>query len=96
MPDINKSRGLFLTSLEMAEKIFSVPIEEREALLRQMAQDNKAEYIGHTDKSGPELATELIKKGVKAQSFGHAANNKKPLTITSSPDKLLETKKPPM
>ncbi len=76
MPDIKKNRGLFLTNLDIAEQIFSVPVEEREALLLKLTAQNKAEFLGSTDKTGPELATELIKKGVRAKSY-----NKPPITV---------------
>lgn len=56
-------------NLEMAEKLFSVPVEERDALLIQMAKEQKAEFLGNTDLTGPELATDLIKQGVKARSY---------------------------
>ncbi len=68
--DTNKnSRGMFMMNLEIAEQLFSVPVEEREALLLKLFKENKTEYLGSTDKSTPELATELIKKGINAQSF---------------------------
>jgi hypothetical protein len=71
--------GLFLTNLDIVEQLFSVSVAEREALLIRLAKENKAAYLGHTDKSAPELATECIKKGIKAQSFvkGKALDNNK-------------------
>lgn len=62
-------RGAFLLTLDMAEKLFSVPVEQREALLVQMAKDHEAEFLGVTDKAAPEIATDLIKAGIKAKSF---------------------------
>ncbi len=66
-PDNN--RGLFLITLEIMEQIYSVPVEQREALLLKLAKEHKAEFLGSTDKTAPELATELIKKGVRAKSY---------------------------
>lgn len=65
-------RGLFLAlDLDILEQIYSVPVDQREALLIKLTQEKKAEFIGTTDLTGPEIATELIKKGVKAKSYGH-------------------------
>lgn len=94
MDGINEGRrGLFLTNLEVAEQIFSVPVEQREALLLKLTAQKKAEYLGHTTKTGPELAIDCIKQGVNAKSF---CNNKTPLTVTKKSDKLLVKKKPPV
>ncbi len=97
MDDIKDGmRGLFLVNLEIMEKVFSVPVEEREALLLKLTTEHQATYLGHTDKTAPELATECLKAGIKAKSYVSGRNKKKDLTITEKSDKLLETKKPPM
>lgn len=66
---VTNSRGLFLMTLDIAEQVFSVPIAEREALLLKLLEEKKAQFIGTTDKTAPELATDLIKSGVKARSY---------------------------
>ena len=66
------SRALFLVDLDILEKVYSVPVNEREALLIALLKEKgrlEEAYLGHTDKTGPELATELIKKGIKAKSY---------------------------
>lgn len=60
---------------QILEAIFSVPVNEREALLVKLLKDPSKAYLGTTDKSGPELAIEMIKKGVRAKSYG---NEKRP------------------
>lgn len=67
------SHGLFLVTLEIMEQVYSVPVSQREALLIKLMKEKKAEYLGHTDKTGPEIAIELIKKGVKAKALGFKA-----------------------
>ncbi len=57
------------TQLELLEQMFKLPPEEREAFLNKAVKDKKAVYLGSTDKSAPELATEFIKKGVRAKSY---------------------------
>lgn len=71
-------RQAFLLTLEMAERLYSVPVSEREALLLQMVKDHEAQYIGSTDKSNPELATELIKSGIRAKSYVQPAPKNSP------------------
>lgn len=88
-------RGAFLVTLDLAEKLFSLPVSEREAYLVKMAQEKQATFLGVTDKTPPELATEFIKKGIKAQSFITGADKKKDLTITKRADRLLEEKEAP-
>lgn len=48
-------------------------LEEKNMVLMELFAEKKATYVGHTNKSGPELAVELIKKGIKAQSIGFKA-----------------------
>jgi len=54
---------------KILQEMFSIPIEKRlEWLILQM-EKRKIEHLGQTDKSAPELATEFIKKGVRAKSY---------------------------
>lgn len=73
------NNGVFMLNEEnkwdMLEELFSLPMEKRLEYLLKKAEEKKAAYLGQTDKTAPELATELIKKGVKAKSYGH--RNKK-------------------
>lgn len=64
---------------ELLEKVFSLPVEERMAYLMKQVEDKKADFLGYTDRSLPELATELIKKGVKARSFVKGNGKKAPV-----------------
>lgn len=91
-------RGAFLLTLEMAEKLYSVPVEQREALLAQMVKDHNAQFLGVTDKTEPELAIDCIKAGIRAKSYV----SKKSLTKLNESDKIviekqeeLLQKKPP-
>lgn len=59
------------------EEMFSIPVEKRLEWLIKQAEAKRLEHLGTTDKSAPELATELIKKGIKAKSIGHKANTSK-------------------
>lgn len=61
--------GLVLVTLDMVEQLYSLPVEEREAALAKMVKERKAQYLGHTDKTAPELAVDLIKHGVKTKSY---------------------------
>lgn len=69
-------QGAFLITLDIMEQVYSVPVEQRMSLLLKLTKEKKAKFLGTTDKTAPELATEFIKKGVKAQSFVAGRNNK--------------------
>lgn len=56
------------------EDLFSVPPAERTAILKRILKDKEHAYLGQTDKTAPELAVDLIKKGVKAKSYGGTKN----------------------
>lgn len=68
-----KRRGLFLLDQkdkwDILEKMFSIPIEKRMEWLAIELEKKRVTYLGSTDKSAPELATEFIKRGVKAKSI---------------------------
>lgn len=63
------------TKLEILEEMFKLPVEEREAFLMKAVEEKKAVYLGATDKSAPELATEFIKHGIRAKSYIKGENN---------------------
>ena len=91
MGDIKPRRGMFLMTAEIAEKIFSVPVEEREALLAKLVIEQQAEFIGTTEKDAPELATDLIRAGYRAKSYVKGKGKKEapvPLTKPPKSDKL--------
>ncbi len=81
-------RGAFLLTLEMAEKLYRAPVEQREALLAEMVKEHQAQFLGVTDKTEPELATEFIKAGIRAKSYVQ----KKPLTKNSKSDNIITEK----
>lgn len=54
---------------KILEEAFNLPPEEREAYLINKLKEKKVEYLGYTDKTAPELATDCIKKGIRAKSF---------------------------
>jgi hypothetical protein len=65
----------FLFDLNTLEEFYkrciaeeAVTIEEKNKILVDLMQEKKIVYLGQTEKSCPELATELIKKGVNAKS----------------------------
>lgn len=85
MGDINEKvvKSAFLLSLDTLEEFYTrclaakaVTEAQKTDILVQLMKEKKAEYIGDTDKTGPELAIELIKKGVKAKSIGFKAKKK--------------------
>ncbi len=51
------------------EALFSLPVEKRMEWLLQQAEKKRVLHLGTTDKTAPELATECIKKGIKAKSY---------------------------
>jgi hypothetical protein len=63
---------------KLLEELFSLPPDKRLEWMIKNAQEKKIGLLGHTDKTGPEIATELIKRGVKAKSY--ITGKKKPLT----------------
>ena len=56
--------------IEVLEEMMKLPVDKRDEFLREQVKLGKAEYIGSTNLTAPELATEFIKKGIKAQSIG--------------------------
>lgn len=72
-------RGVFLLNSEdqwdILEEAFKLPVAERTAFIIQKAKEKKVQYLGQTDKNVNELATELIKKGVKAKGYGKPPKN---------------------
>lgn len=69
-------RQAFLMNLDTLEEFFvrvgqlkKDTVEAREKILRDLLKERKAEYMGQTNKTAPELATELIKKGIRAKSY---------------------------
>lgn len=73
----NNLRHLWLVDLEILEKVYSVPVNEREALLVKLLQERgllQSNYLGHTTKTAPEIATECIKKGIRAKSYNNNIN----------------------
>lgn len=66
--------GLFLADegpekFAILEAMFKLPPEERTAFLFKMAKEKKVEFLGLTEKSVPELATEMIKQGVVPKTY---------------------------
>ena len=74
--------GVFFLSSEdqwnIIEEAFSLPVEERAAFMIKKAAEKKALYLGCTDKSITDLATECIKKGIKAKSYIKGTPKKEP------------------
>jgi len=53
----------------LLEECFSLPVEQRLEWLAKQVEKRKAEHLGTTDKSIPELAIDLIKKGVRVKTY---------------------------
>lgn len=74
-----KKRGVIYinedTKWELLEAVFKLPPEQREEFLLKALKDKKAVYLGSTTKSAPELASECIKRGIKAKSYIHGGEN---------------------
>ncbi len=64
-------KGLFMfqNQWDELEKLFSLPVDERQAYLSKLHKQKKTEFLGVTDKTAPELSVEFIKKGVRAKSY---------------------------
>jgi hypothetical protein len=69
-------KSVFLMNVDTLEEFFkrclaanATTEEQKTVILIELLKEQKATYIGNTDKSAPELATELIKKGVRARSY---------------------------
>lgn len=77
--------NVWLVTLEIMEQVYSVPIDEREALLSKLVAEGKGTHLGTTNKTAPELATDMIKQGVKARSY---VAPKKDLTKRHKSDNL--------
>lgn len=67
-------RGLVLLKpeyqIEVLEWVFKLPLEVRDAYMYAQIDLGKAYYLGTTELSGPELAIEANKKGIKTKYFG--------------------------
>lgn len=66
----------FLMNLDTLEEFYircgqrkAVTLDERNAVLLELMSECKIKYLGHTEKTCPELATEMIKNGVRAKSY---------------------------
>ncbi len=70
---MSDQRGLIIIFPEyemgVYEEMWKLPPNDRTAFLHQKVSEGKGEILGYTDKSAPELATELIKKGIKTRSY---------------------------
>ncbi len=69
-------RQAFLFDLDTLEEFYircadmkAETLEEKNRILVDLMQEKKIAYLGETEKTAPELATEMIKKGIKAKSF---------------------------
>lgn len=69
-------RQAFLFDLDTLEEFYircaevkAETLEEKNRVLVDLMQEKKISYLGETEKTCPELATELIKKGIKARSY---------------------------
>ena len=69
-------RQAFLFDLDTLEEFYlrcadtkAETLEEKNKILVDLMQEKKIAYLGETDKTAPELATEMIKKGIKARSY---------------------------
>ena len=70
------TRVAFLMDVDTLEEFYNrcldedaVTVEQKNAVLLKLMQEKKAEMLGTTDKTAPELATEFIKKGINAKSY---------------------------
>ena len=79
---MKKKLSVFLLNFkdqwDIIEEAFSLPVEERYAFILKKAAEKKAEYLGSTEKSIPELSIEMIKKGLKPRSYIKGTPKKEP------------------
>ena len=55
---------------KLLEEMFSLPPDQRLEWLKKHLVKGQIKPLGSTSKSMPEIAIELIKKGIKAKSIG--------------------------
>jgi hypothetical protein len=55
--------------MEVYKAMFDLPPAERTDFLFKAVAAGKGQILGVTDMTGPELAIELIKKGINAKSY---------------------------